>query len=148
MQPLSVGSGRGKSNIINHHRRRHSPLLLHSALSFLFDVNGTLLATVEPTVETPPATAETPPFTRPTPTEGTVVTADLVISRLLPPTQATPPTAAPTTPLVTLKSPPVTRHTMPGGGAAWSLPEPGNTSNTQCKTVFLNCPACFRCFLN
>lgn len=106
------------------------PRSLHSALSFLLAVNGTLLATVEPTVETPPATAETPPFTSPTPIEGTVVTADLVISRLLPPTQATPPTAAPTTPLVTLKRPPVTRHIMPGWAATWSLLESVNKSNT------------------
>lgn len=127
-QPLSVGSGRGKSIIIINHRLHHLPPRLHSALSFLLAVNGTLLATVEPTVETPPATADTPPFTSPTPIEGTVVTADLVISRLLPPTQATPPTAAPTTPLVTLKRPPVTRHIMPGAGTSWSLPGSENKS--------------------
>lgn len=114
-----------------HHHLHHHPAPLHSALSFLLAVNGTLLATVEPTVETPPATADTPPFTSPTPIEGTVVTADLVISRLLPPTQATPPTAAPTTPLVTLKRPPVTRHTTPGGAATWSLPESENKSITR-----------------
>lgn len=93
----------------------------HSALSFL-DMKGSFPATVEPTVETPPATAETPSFTSPTPIKGTVVTADLVTSRLLPPTQATPLTAAPTTPLVTLNKPPVTRHIMLEG-AAGSLPE-------------------------
>lgn len=114
-----VGSGRGGAG--RHH--------LHSALSFLLTVNGTLLATVELTVETPPAMADTPPFTSPTPIEGTVVTADLVSSRLLPPTQATPPTAAPTTPFVTLKRPPVTRHTIPGCCTAWSLPESENKSN-------------------
>ncbi|TNN60729.1 hypothetical protein EYF80_029073 [Liparis tanakae] len=54
---------------------------------------------------------------------GTVVTADLVMARLLPPTQATPPTAAPTTPLVTLKRPPVTRHIMLGAATTWSFPE-------------------------
>lgn len=94
----------------------------HSDLSFLFPVNGTLLATVDPTLDTPPATADTPPFTRPTPTEGTAVTADLVISRLLPPSHVTPPTVAPTTPFVALKRPPVTRQIMPGGATECSLP--------------------------
>lgn len=137
---LSVGSRWGKSIKHFHFHRHHlpPPPPLHSALSFLLPVNGTLLATVEPTVETPPATADTPPFTSPTPIEGTVVTADFVISRLLPPTQATPPTAAPTTPLVTLKRPPVTRHTMPGGAAACSFPESENdhTNNLMILRLF------------
>lgn len=97
---------------------RYNRPLLHSDLSFFFPVNGTLLATVD----TPPATAETPPFTRPTPTEGTAVTADLVISKLFPPSQATPPTVAPTTPFVALKRPPVTRQIMVGGATGCSLP--------------------------
>lgn len=105
----------------NQSRLTFYRLPCHSALSFL-DLKGNFPATDEPTVETPPATADTPSFTSPTPIKGTVVTADLVISRLLPPTQATPPTAAPTTPLVTLNKPPVTRHIMLGG-TTWSSPE-------------------------
>ncbi|MGH0153996.1 UNVERIFIED_CONTAM: hypothetical protein FKN15_029435 [Acipenser sinensis] len=80
-------------------------------------VKCTLLATAEPTADTPPATAETPPFTSPTPMAGTDVTdvtAVLVTSKLLPPIQATPPIVAPTAPFVTLKSPPVTRENIPG----------------------------------
>ncbi|KAI1239215.1 hypothetical protein IHE44_0012329 [Lamprotornis superbus] len=76
-------------------------------------VKSTLLATADPTAVTPPATAETLPLTRPTPTEGTDVTAVLVISKLFPPIQATPPIVAPTAPFVTLKRPPVTRESMP-----------------------------------
>lgn len=117
-----------------------NPPLLHSDLSFFFPVNGTLLATVDPTVDTPPATAETPPFTRPTPTEGTALTADLVISKLFPPSQATPPTVAPTTPFVALKRPPVTRQIIAGGATGCSFPpsaaEENNSVTFNQRTIY------------
>lgn len=97
----------------------------HSALSFVLALNGTLPATVEPTDDTPPATDDTPPatpFTRPTLIEGTEVTADLVYSRLFPPSQATPPTVAPTTVLLARNRPPPTRQIMPGWATGCSLP--------------------------
>lgn len=91
---------------------------------FLQPPMGTLLTTAEPTALTPPATALTPPFTSPTPTPGTaatVLTALLVRSRLLPPTQAAPPIVIPTAPLVTPYKPPASLPNTPGCVWGWSL---------------------------
>lgn len=90
-------------------------------MSFFFAVKGTLLATALPTAPTPPVTAETLPFTSPTPAAGTLVTAVLVSSRLLLPTQATPPNVAPTAPRVILNRPPVTLQITPACCCGWSL---------------------------